>query len=189
MAQNNMTQVIKAVQDGDRASFAKIVGEHQARLRTYMRVILWDRDQVDDLTQETFVTAYTCIDTYDSTRSEFYAWLKGIARNLAANANRRFKRRKSAHENYLAELRIERAWHASDEEAMSLDRSIKRLRTCFERLPDKLQSLFRDFYLAGKKVIQIAEESGKSRSAVKVALMRGRLILKACMQGPGEVVR
>jgi DNA-directed RNA polymerase specialized sigma24 family protein len=43
--------------------------------------------------------------------------------------------------------------------------------------------------MAGKKVVQIAEESGKSLSAVKVTLMRGRLVLKACMQGAEEDAR
>ena len=99
--------IVQQVQEGDREAFTEIIREYQARLRMLMRVLLWDPSAVDDVTQEVFVTAYVRIDTYDPTQGEFYGWLKGIARNLAINENRKRKRRSESAEDYLAEIKAE----------------------------------------------------------------------------------
>ena len=93
MDQNQVRHLIAAVRNGDREAFRPLLVEYQARLRLLLRAILYDHTQVDDVAQETFVTAYLRLDTYDDTRAEFYVWLKGIARHLAANANRKSRTR------------------------------------------------------------------------------------------------
>ena len=183
---NGIREIIENVQNGDQAAFGEIVRRFQARLRVFVRVLLWDPNQVDDLTQQAFITAYTRIDTYDPTRAEFYFWLKGIARNLAVNANRRWQTRKEFQKDYLAELRIETGNDTSEKGQALLDNAIERLRTCFQRLPPKLQELFRAFYDMGKRGAEIAAEYNTSESAVKMSLLRGRLALKECMEGIRE---
>lgn len=188
MNQNSIRQVVEDVRNGNRESFRILVVEYQSRLRMFLRAILWDGTQADDLAQETFVTAFLRIDTYEPTRSEFYAWLKGIARNLAANANRKTKTKTNTLENYLSELRIRKTWDTSEKEEARLGQIIERLRICLGRLPEKLRSLFREYYTAEKTTTLIARESGMSLSAIKVSLMRGRQMLRLCMTQAGEDV-
>ena len=183
---NGIRQIVENVQNGDQEAFAEVVRRFQARLRVFVRVLIWDPNQVDDLTQQAFITAYTRIDTYDPDRAEFYFWLKGIARNLATNANRRWQTRKEFHTDYLAELRIETGNDVSEKGEALLDNAIERLRTCFKRLPPKLQELFHAFYDLGKRGAEIAAECRISESAVKMSLLRGRLALKECMEGLRE---
>lgn len=186
MDQNSITRSVEEVRNGNREAFRTIVVEYQSRLRMFLSAILWDSAQADDVAQEAFVTAFLRIDTYEPGQSDFYVWLKGIARHLAANANRKSKTKWNVLERYFAELRIRQTWDISQKEEARLGGAIERLRFCLGRLPEKLQSLFREHYAAGKTAAQIADETGMSLSAVKVSLMRGRQMLRLCMARAGE---
>jgi RNA polymerase sigma-70 factor (ECF subfamily) len=183
---NEIRQIIEEVQNGNQTAFGEIVRRFQARLRMFVRVLLWDHEQIDDLTQQAFITAYTRIDTYDPEKAEFYVWLKGIARNLAMNANRRWKTRRDFQSDYFEELRIESASESAGLDNSPMDIAIERLRSCFSRLSPKLQEVFRAFYDLGKRGADIAVECHISESAVKMTLLRGRLALKTCMDGLKE---
>src|SRR5262245_30961584 len=73
-------------------SFSKLVREHQAGLRAFIRALGVEADWVDDLAQETFVVAFQKRQQFENGK-DFGKWLRGIARNLVANERRKEARR------------------------------------------------------------------------------------------------
>ena len=68
-------------QDGDDKAFSRVVRECEADVRRFCWWILQTRDEVDDVTQETFLRAYRGLQSYrgDSTAT---SWILSIARRV-----------------------------------------------------------------------------------------------------------
>jgi RNA polymerase sigma-70 factor (ECF subfamily) len=80
--------LVAAVVAGDRQAFAALVERHQARILALLERLTGCREQARDLAQETFVSAYRKLATFEQ-RSAFATWLYRIACNHAAAAGRR----------------------------------------------------------------------------------------------------
>jgi RNA polymerase sigma-70 factor (ECF subfamily) len=80
--------LVAAAAAGDRQAFAALVERHQARILALLERLTGCREQARDLAQETFVSAYRNIATFEH-RSAFSTWLHRIACNHAAAAGRR----------------------------------------------------------------------------------------------------
>jgi RNA polymerase sigma-70 factor (ECF subfamily) len=83
--------LIERAQGGDRDAFAALVERYQQRVGGYLFHLLGDRDLALDLTQDTFVRAYTAL---GATRPGLAVrpWLFRIATNLAYDVLRRRRR-------------------------------------------------------------------------------------------------
>jgi RNA polymerase sigma-70 factor (ECF subfamily) len=79
---------VAAVVAGDRQAFARLVERHQARILALLERLTSCREQARDLAQETFVSAYRKLASFEH-RSAFATWLYRIACNHAAAAGRR----------------------------------------------------------------------------------------------------
>lgn len=80
--------LVAAAVTGDRQAFAALVERHQARILTLLERLTGCQHQARDLAQETFVSAYRNLATFEQ-RSAFSTWLHRIACNHAAAAGRR----------------------------------------------------------------------------------------------------
>lgn len=90
--------LMRAAQDGDKAAYARLLGEVAFLLRHFVRrrsPFLQPSD-VEDIVQEILISLHVARATYDPVRP-FLPWLLGIARNRMADAARRHARR-STHE-------------------------------------------------------------------------------------------
>jgi len=76
---------------GDRAAFAVLVERHQGRIISLLERFTGCREQALDLAQETFVSAYRKLSSFEH-RSEFSTWLHRIACNHAAAFLRKRRR-------------------------------------------------------------------------------------------------
>ena len=83
--------VIAQVRAGDTDAFASIVENYQAPVQRYLYRMTGDLELAKDLTQDTFVQAYSAILRTDSKLS-LRAWLYRIATNNALHALRRARR-------------------------------------------------------------------------------------------------
>ena len=116
--------------DNKREAFAAFVREHQASLRSFLRVIGVQSDSVDDLAQETFMVAYRELDRFD-TNEDFGKWLRGIARNLTRNELRKNARRSRIMNEELTQHLLAEA-EADQSEARFEDADLCALRDCLE---------------------------------------------------------
>jgi RNA polymerase sigma-70 factor (ECF subfamily) len=84
-------EVLKRAIAGDINAFQTLFGEFQNQLKSYLYRLLTDRDDVNDLTQDTFIKAFTKISTFNQD-SSLKTWVFKIATNLAYDHLRKFKR-------------------------------------------------------------------------------------------------
>src|SRR6266852_437387 len=95
--------LVAAVLADDREAYRQIIELCEAKVRVVLAAILPDREAVDDLAQEVFVTAYAKLGDFQP-GSDFVAWLKAIARNLALNERKRWFRHERFKEKFQAEM-------------------------------------------------------------------------------------
>lgn len=76
--------LIRRAQKGDQDAFAALVDEHQRYIYNLAFRILKDENEALDLTQETFVRAWTALPNFKG-QSQFRTWLYRIATNLCYN--------------------------------------------------------------------------------------------------------
>jgi RNA polymerase sigma-70 factor (ECF subfamily) len=69
---------------GEMRAFDEIVHLHTSRIFNYVLHMTRHRQDAEDITQQTFIKAYTHLASFDTTRS-FIAWLLTIARRTALN--------------------------------------------------------------------------------------------------------
>ncbi len=85
---------IRKVVDGDSRAFEEIVVTYQKRIYYTILQVVMNHDDTDDVLQETFIKAFTKLDTYDS-QYPFYPWLYRIAINTALNHQKKKARQRA----------------------------------------------------------------------------------------------
>jgi len=82
--------LVKRALGGDQAAFSLFVQRHQEPLYRFIRRYVGDADEAYDLSQETFVAAWSALSRYDASRPAS-AWLRRIALNKCRDWSRRRK--------------------------------------------------------------------------------------------------
>src|SRR5215204_4192769 len=76
--------LIQRAQKGDHDAFATLVDEHQRYVYNLALRVVKDENEALDLTQETFVRAWTALPNFKG-QSQFRTWLYRITTNLCYN--------------------------------------------------------------------------------------------------------
>jgi RNA polymerase sigma-70 factor (ECF subfamily) len=84
-------EVLKKALAGDINSFQTLFAEFQTQLRSYLYRLLTNRNDVEDLTHDTFIRAFDKISTFKQ-ESSLKTWVFRIATNLAYDHLRKLKR-------------------------------------------------------------------------------------------------
>jgi RNA polymerase sigma-70 factor (ECF subfamily) len=88
-AEQDKEYVERALQ-ADESAYAALVDKYQNALYHHVRRIVRDRSEIDDLVQESFIKAFSALESY-STQYAFSTWLYKIATNHAIDYLRRKK--------------------------------------------------------------------------------------------------
>jgi RNA polymerase sigma-70 factor (ECF subfamily) len=172
--------VLDQVQRGDRDAFRQIVREYSLPLRSYIAGQIFFMDDVDDLAQEVFISAYRNLRTFRR-GDDFGSWLRGIARNKLHSYMRAATRRNKALERFRADVArtVERAL----EHVAAADHSvaIEMLLRCIGRLPEKLRRVVRGG-LEGDKPAALAGELMTTVGAIYNLHYRANQLLRECVQ-------
>jgi RNA polymerase sigma-70 factor (ECF subfamily) len=137
------------------------------RIHAWVRARVADRTQVEDLTQEIFLAIFQSRASFTG-RSDFDAWVFGVARNVL-RSHRRAERR-----------RAERDVAPSDESSPTLEdqvRARRRLAVLVEALRETRAAdaeLFAAHFVDLVPVRELARRSGRSRHALRSSLYRVR---------------
>jgi RNA polymerase sigma-70 factor (ECF subfamily) len=81
---DNEQALLQRAQKGDHEAFAALVEEHQRYIYNLALRVLKDENEALDLTQETFVRAWTALPNFRG-QSQFRTWLYRIVTNLCYN--------------------------------------------------------------------------------------------------------
>jgi len=152
--------LMAAVASGDEAALAALIDRYAASVHAYLLRHSGNRDDADDLLQETWVRVARSAKSFDTAR-RFRSWIYGIASNLA----RDLFRRRVTRERTLRDL----ASHPpAAPGADPVDRS--KLRERIAELPENKRAVLLLRYFEGMSEAEMAETLGIPRGTVKSRL-------------------
>lgn len=151
--------------------------QHIVPLRGFLLGLTADFHRVDDLVQETFLTALKKADGFQE-GSNFRAWIYSIARfKLLATYRDASRQPASA----LSPEVIE-ALCAAEPDFSGNDDRLRHLPDCLQKLAPQARHAMELCYQQTMRPAEIAECMGWSAGAVKVALSRARSVLRECIE-------
>ncbi len=174
-------QLIHNALGGSTDAFSELVLRHQGAVRAYVARYVWSRDGVADVAQESFIAAHRGLASYGG-QAPFRMWLLGIARREVATFLREQIRRQahSGIERVVTEWQTE--WVQADEVSMQdREQEMAALRECLRTLSKDNARLVTAFYFKAQTSGEIARQLGRQESAVRMALLRLRKGLRACV--------
>jgi RNA polymerase sigma-70 factor, ECF subfamily len=133
----------------------------------YVRSIVRDEKEAEDLTQHVFMKLMTVIVKYDDQGVPFSGWLLRLARNVALDHLRR-RRAIVTEEVFGADTRAE---EGSRERARDLHEAL-------DSLPEEQRSVMVMRHIVGLSPQEIAEHMGRSESSIHGLHHRGRRALQ-----------
>jgi RNA polymerase sigma factor (sigma-70 family) len=160
---------------GDARAYQAFLKDMSAHLRAFFKRRLASLpDDVEDLVQETLLALHNQRHTYQSTQP-LTAWVHAIARYKLVDLFRARGSREALHEPLEDDLLV---FAASDTDASDARRDLGKL---LEQLPDHQRLPIQHMKLEGLSVIETAQATGMSESAVKVGVHRGLKALAALL--------
>ena len=141
----------------------RIVNEYASGLFAYCLVMLANRAEAEDAVQDTLLRYILSAPEFESARSE-RAWLFTVASNRCRDRQREAKRHPRVSLDELAEL------GAESEDLGVLD--------ALMALPEKYRAVLTLHYVEGYGTAEIAGMIGRTPSAVKMRLKKGRELLE-----------
>jgi RNA polymerase sigma-70 factor, ECF subfamily len=162
---------------GDTAAYHAFLKALSAHLRAYFRKRLFQRpDDVEDLVQETLLAVHNQRHTY-RTDQPLTAWVHAIARYKLVDLLRARASREALTDPLDDELEL---FAASDSDAAEAK---KDLNTLLASLPDRQRLPILHVKLEGLSVVEAAQRTGMSESAIKIGVHRGLKALAARIRG------
>lgn len=181
-------ELVKGARDGDESAFEELFHRHRRRVSMIASRFFRQREQVEEVVQESFAKAYFALDDFSNQQeSSFAAWLARITFNVCYDELRRLKRRpESALSNVSEEeaawlkeqVRDESAGHDVEVTAISRDLAGKLL----ARLSAEDRMVLVMLDVEGLSVSEIAKSVNWSVSKVKVRAHRARANLRRVLQ-------
>jgi RNA polymerase sigma-70 factor, ECF subfamily len=168
---------------GDTDWFIEAVEREQSRLRAFIRSLGIRSEAVDDLAQEALLVAYQRLDVFRHD-DDFGAWVRGIARRLAANALRKDYRRRQILSDHVTELLLETAPEALHPLAETADADrLAALKQCLDGLPQTARDLLQLRYFEQVAPGAIAGRLERTAVDIRQQLFRLRRALLGCIEG------
>jgi len=164
-----------AVLAGDASAWETWYDETYAGLEAYVQ---WRcarlHDLVEDVLQETWLTAVRSIRRFRPESGSFQAWARGIAANVISNQLRQRSRRQRRQQPLGAEPACPNGAACTE----SLERS-ERIARALAALPEQYEAVLRAKYLEQQTVEQIAGLRNETPKAVESLLTRARAAFRA----------
>ncbi len=180
-------ELVRRVRAEDETAFEELFNRHQRRVALIASRFFPQREQIEEVVQESFTKAYFALDDFaDNREASFAAWLARIAFNTCYDELRRMKRRPENQMSDVSEdeaawlnenLRSERAGDDIESATVARDLANKLL----ARLSPEDQYVLVMLDAEGMSVSEIAEQTKWSVSKVKVRAHRARASLRRVM--------
>lgn len=171
-------RLIKKIKKGDHQAFAEMVDKYKNKVYVICFRMVGNKQEAEDLSQETFLRAYRYIEQYDMER-KFSTWLFRIATNLSIDALRRRKPGVSLDAELpgtegLALEAILPDNQASPDEKMVQNELETAVQKEIQRLPEKYRTAIVLKYLEDLSLKEISEIMEIPVATVKTRIHRGR---------------
>jgi RNA polymerase sigma-70 factor, ECF subfamily len=175
-------QLVGRAQAHDLAAFEALMRRHNRRLFRVTRGVLRDSDDAQDAMQETYLRAFTRLDTYQPT-GRFGAWLTRVALNEALMIRRRAKGETVSLDEVSEAALVAEETVAS--EAPSTDQFVEAaharalLEHAIDALPENFRMVFMLRAVEGLDVRETADSLGINSNTVRTRLFRAQRLLRS----------
>lgn len=169
--------LIGEIRDGSERAFNVLIDRHQQAVRAFLRRLLSDASEADDMAQETFIVAWTQPGSYRGS-SGVRSWLFGIAWRKAKGAQRAWFRRRARDDAWATDM-TEQVVASSSPDEVLVSRAL-------DTLPAEQRAAVLLCLTAGASHAEAAEILGAPLGTVKSHVARGKARLLAALGGPNE---
>lgn len=166
------TITIQKVLAGDTNAYEQLVTRYHVGLIIHCERLVGDRDQAEDIAQESFIKAFNNLREYNPDRSQFSTWLYKIATNKAIDYLRAAKRKVPVED---IELVADEA--TPDYEAEETKREVRNAVTKLE--PPHHRFVIEAYYWDGKSYEEIASSLNIPINTVRTWLRRAKQQLRS----------
>lgn len=161
----------------EQSELVGLIAGAQRQLYAYILTLLADRNQADDVLQETNLVLWEKAGEYRH-GSNFLSWATRIAYlQVLAHLKRNQRERRR-----LSDTAIEAVAQQVARQQPMLEARTKAMRQCLTRLSEEDQDLIHRRYMGEQGPEDIGEAVGRSGGAVRQALYRIRLSLLRCIE-------
>jgi RNA polymerase sigma-70 factor (ECF subfamily) len=159
---------------------SRVFLRHQFMLMDYVRGLVRDPHDADDLFQEVGVKilAKSSVPQGDAA---FAAWARGVARNTVLHHWRAKRRRRVIPSSRLLDV-VDRAYQEADAGADEMTDRRRVLEDCIRGVPEKTRKILKMRYCEGLKSATIAERLRSTATAVRMTISRVRRELFGCVE-------
>jgi RNA polymerase sigma-70 factor (ECF subfamily) len=169
----NLRRAITRAQEGDTRAMQFLYTRFTPDVRRYVRSLIKDPHEAEDITQTVFLKVIASIDKYEPREVPFIAWLLRIARNTT-----------------LSHFRSQRSIPVEEVIVQGDDGRVRRehgraLRTAIAALPEGQREVIVLRHLLGFSLDEIAGVLGKTESSIHSLHHRARLNLKCALSEAG----
>jgi RNA polymerase sigma-70 factor (ECF subfamily) len=156
------------------AGFEEVIDRYQDKLLRYVATLCRDRDRTQDVVQETFISAYQNINSFNTNR-KFSSWIYRIAHNKAINEWRKNKNQIS-----LSTITEAEGKYNATEISKEIDQKQVHLRVKYliSVLPEKYREPLVLRHFEEKSYEEISDILKIPKSTVGVRIKRGVAIIK-----------
>lgn len=178
--------LVAAAAAGDEAAFEDLFNRHRRQVGRIAGRFFAQREQIEEITQDTFTKLYFALHTYHGTHeASFKAWLAQITVNACYDQLRRVRRRSEQtlgelSENETKDFSTQLRAARSDVEGALISRDLALKLLTRLSAEDRLVLMLLD--VEGFSVAEIAEMTNWSISKVKVRAHRARAHLRRIMR-------
>jgi|GEM_PF-180387 len=160
--------------------FEVLVRENSRMLTAFIQSAVRNPAAVDDIWQETMVTAWKRWDDFDRSRP-FGAWLRGIARNNIRSWQRATAKNHTSVDNSTLEYFDAVFAQIQSREGDTFTEKLEVLRLCIQALPAHYKDVVNLRYEEGLMPATIAEQQTRPLETIKKRLQRAKTMLFDCM--------
>jgi RNA polymerase sigma-70 factor, ECF subfamily len=165
-ALNNTRLAVARAKEGDQEAIRFLYVSYSQNIYGYVRSIVRDDHEAEDITQHVFAKLMTRIGRYDDRGIPFFAWLLRLARNVAIDHLR-------ANRMMPTENVLDPDTGSSDD----LDRA-ETVRSALATLPDEQRQVVILRHVIGLTPGEIADRMGRSEGSIHGLHHRGRRALQ-----------
>ena len=159
---------VARAKEGDREAIRYLYVRYSHNIYGYVRSIVHDEHEAEDITQHVFAKLMTVLVKYDERGVPFFAWLLRLAHNAAID-HLRGRRATPAEEVFGSDTRADDS---------TVDRSHS-LHEALQALPDEQRSVVVLRHVVGLTPGEIASAMGRTESSIHGLHHRGRRALQA----------
>lgn len=166
LARTRVAQAVARAKEGDQEAHRFLYLFYSNNIYGYVRSIVRDDHEAEDLTQLLFAKLMTSIGKYDDRGVPFLAWLLRMARNLTIDHMRSHRCMPS-----------ETVFDKDQISGVDLDQP-ETVRTALSTLPDDQREVVFLRHVVGLSPTEIADRMGRSEASIHGLHHRGRRALK-----------